>query len=326
MSGPIAQRSALSLTPARPDQPQPKPQRTAGDTLSLGKDELSLSKSGGRDALNATGEAEQILNQAILPAVAEKDARDVFVPAPIPPVPSKSPFTIQKLRFADNYNDGKETELDFEQYPGDLTPRPQPPVFISTDPRTGGTDLALKEVRARLSGGDYDVYVKVSGDGSIGIDRIMKGGRNITSIAKDALVAKIKEDPAIYGTLSALAVAGAVAAAHEHVRRGGDPIEFDALHKTLLERDNFKVETRFKGELTGTKSFVRPSSAELAAHYGDEHLDAYASAKYRFQDDEWEANVGANYKVDKNTNLTAGAFYRSRSQDYGAFVGLTSTF
>ncbi|HEY9854274.1 MAG TPA: hypothetical protein V6D05_00965 [Stenomitos sp.] len=326
MSGPIAQRSALSLTPARADQRQPMPQASAGDTLSLGKDALTLSKSGGQDALSERGEAEQILNQAILPAISEKDGRDIFVPAPIPPVPSKSPVAIQKLRFADNFNDGKETELDFEQYPGDLTPRPQPPVFIQTDPRTGGTDLALKEVRARLSGGDYDVYVKVSGDGSVGIDRIMKGGRNITSIAKDALVEKIKEDPALYGTLSALAVAGAVAAAHEYTRRSGDPIEFDALNQTLLERDNFKVETSLKAELTGTKSFVRPASAELAAHYGDERLDAYASAKYRIQDDEWEANVGANYKVGKDTNLTAGAFYRTRNSDYGAFVGLTSTF
>lgn len=326
MSGPIAERSSLNLS-LPPTDWRLRPEVSAAQTPARGQDSVVISRSALTGTPSEEAEAERILDWAIRPALeASAERRDVLVPAPVPPLPGKSPIAIQKLRFADNYDNGRETELDFERYPGDLTPRPQPPVFVTRDPRTGGTDLALREVRARLSGGDYDVYVKITGDGSIGIDRVMKGGRNVTDLAKDALLAKIKEDPALYGMLSGVAVAGAVAAAHAYAKRSGDPIEFEAFRYKLVERDHFRVEGKFKGELTGTRSFVRPASAELAAHYGDERLDAFASAKYHLRDEEWEANLGANYKLDKNTNLTAGAYYRGRSSDYGAFVGLTATF
>lgn len=324
MSGPIAERSSLQLNPARPAQPTAMRQEAPGERLNLTLDQLSLSKI---VAEAPKSEADVILEQVIRPAVeAGEQKRDVFAPAPIPPGPSKEAIAIQKIRFADMVRGGKESELDFERYPGDLTPRPQPPVFIDRDPRTGQPDLRLKELRARISGGDYDVYVKIEGDGSIGIDRIMKGGRNITSIAKDAVVEKIKEDPALYGTLAAVAVVGAVAAAHEYVKRTGDPIEFDALSHNFLKRDNFSVKGKLKAELTGDSSFVRASGAEVGAHYTTEKLDAFASAKYRVHHDEWEANLGANYKLDKNVNLTSGAFYRTKSKDYGAFVGLSAVF
>lgn len=324
MSGPIAERNTVTLTPARPEQRAQRPQ-TAADKLSLGQDELRLSKAVA--PRSEASEADQILDQVIRPALQESDnSRDVFVPAPIPPAPSKTPFAIQQLRFADNLNNGKETELSFERYPGDLQPRPQPPVMINRDPLTGDSNLELKEMRARISGGDYDVYVKVKGDGSIGIDRIMKDGRNITSIAKDALLEKIKEDPAIYGTLTAVAVAGAVVAARQYAQKSGEGIEFDALSYKVIDRDNFTVKTKLKAELTGDSSWVRPSSAEVAMHYGTERLDSYASTKYNFREDNWEASVGANYKLSKNANLTTGAFYRSKDSDYGAFVGLSAVF
>lgn len=326
MSGPIADRSSLQLTPARPDQWTLKPQSPVADTLVLGSDKIVISKSALEGAKSDGTEADRILDLVLRPAIEAEGKRDVIVPSPIPPLPGKSPIAIQKLKFADQLQNGKETELNFEQYPGDLVPRPQPPVFINKDPRTGSPDLELRELRARVSGGDYDVYLKIGGDGSLGIDRIMKGGRNITSIAKDAVIAKIKEDPALYGSLAAVAVAGAVVAAHEYSKRSGEPIAFDVLSTKLMQRDNFTIKGKVKAELTGDSRFVRPSSAEIAAHYGDEKLQAYASAKYRLRDQEWEANMGANYQVDKNTNVMAGAFYRSRTKDYGAFVGLTSTF
>lgn len=324
MSGSIADRSTLNLTPVRPDLRAPRPQGVAADPLSLGSDQITLSKSAQE---GPKSEADLILDLAIRPALeATEGKRDVFVPAPIPPLPAKTPIAIQKLKFADNLRQGRETELNFEQYPGDLTPRPQPPVFIDKDPLTGAPNLEFRELRARVSGGEYDVYLKISGDGSIGVDRIMKGGRNITSIARDAVVAKIKEDPALYGTLAAVAVAGAVAAAHEYTKRTGDPVEFDVLSTKLLQRDNFTIKGKVKAELTGDSRFVRPGSAEIAAHYGDEKLQAFAGAKYRLRDEEWEANLGANYQIDKNTNVMGGAYYRSHTKDYGAFIGLTSTF
>lgn len=324
MSGSIGDRSSLPLSPARPDARPASPQPSAAAAPGMAPDGLALSPAArGADP----SEADRILDLAIRPALAEAaERREVFVPDPFAPAPSKAPFAIQKLRFADNYDNGRETELTFERYPGDLTPPPPTPFSITRDPRTGSTDLALKEMRGRISGGDYDIYFKVDGDGSIGIDRVMRGGRNVTSVAKDALVAKIKEDPALYGTLTALAAAGAVAAAHEHARRSGAGIEFDALSHTLLERDDLQLKTKLKAELTGDSSFVRPSSAELAAHYGDGRLEAFASAQYRVRDESWEANVGASYKLDKNVDLSAGAFYRTDTSDYGAFVSLRALF
>lgn len=324
MSGPIADRSSTQFKAGRPELPPTRPQVSLARTPILGSDEVTISI-GASEA--EASEADRILDLAIRPALEKSDgSRDVFVPGPFPPAPTKAPLAIQRLRFADNYDNGKESELTFERYPGDLTPPPQPPLFITRDPRTGSTDLELKELRARVSGGDYDIYLKVGGDGSIGIDRIMKGGRNITSIAKDALIEKIKEDPAIYGTLTAVALAGAVAAARQYASKSGEGIEFDALSYKVLERDNFTVKTKLKAELTGDSSWVRASSAEVAARYGDERLEAYASAKYRIREAEWEAAVGANYRIDKNVNLTTGAFYRTETRDYGAFVGLNATF
>lgn len=324
MSGPIAERSAPQIIAGRPDPRLARPQTSLDRTPVLGSDEVTISKGASEGEVS---EADRILDLAIRPALEKSEgSRDVFVPSPFPPAPSKTSFAIQRLRFADNFDNGKESELTFERFPGDLTPRPQPPLFITRDPRTGTTDLEFKELRARVSGGDYDIYLKVGGDGSIGIDRIMKGGRNITSIAKDALVEKIKEDPAIYGTLTAVALAGAVVAARQYASKSGEGIEFDALSYKVLERDNFTVKTKLKAELTGDSSWVRASSAEVAARYKDDRLEAYASAKYRIRDEEWEASVGANYQIDKNVNLTTGAFYRSQTRDYGAFVGLSATF
>lgn len=324
MSGPIAERSSIKVTPSPLDLRMPRPQTSMARTPVMGADEVAISK-GASEA--EASEADRILDLAIRPALEKSpESREVFVPGTFPPAPTKAPLAIQRLRFADNFDNGKESELTFERYPGDLTPPPQPPLFITRDPRTGATDLELKELRARVSGGDYDIYLKVGGDGSIGIDRIMKGGRNITSIAKDALVEKIKEDPAIYGTLTAVALAGAVAAARQHARKSGEGIEFDALSYKVVERDNFSVKTKLKAELTGDSDWVRASSAEVAARYKDERLEAYASAKYRVRESEWEAAVGANYQIDKNVYMTTGAFYRTQSRDYGAFVGLSATF
>lgn len=237
-----------------------------------------------------------------------------------------SPVAIQQVRYADRLAGGRETQMVFERDPGQLMPPTGLPQRPFTDPVTGESHLELREARVRVSAGRYDLILSVDGEGRPSFEKLFLDGKNITRHAGDFVKGKIKEDPIVWGSVTAATAAGLVVLAHKQAERTGKPIGFDAARVTVYERDGLKVKAKLRGELTGDSSFVRASGAEIGTTYVDGRLAASAGLRYGLRDKGVEAAMGLTYQVDKTSTFSAAAHYNQATKDYGVGVSFVSTF
>lgn len=313
-------KNAPSVSASKPRTkaggPSPQP-----DRVSLGNDKLSLSPRSAGGAGEAV--AAEILERALIPSLEQAQASlDAGKPDFVGAEPFKRPpISIAHVRFADLTGGGREYTVS----PGQAYV-PLPPFGVN--PRTGEHDVALREMAFWVAGGGYEVKVKVDGNGQVDFDDILKDGKSVQDIAKDALKAKFKEDPVLVGALAAVAVAGATYYVSDRAGRTGKPFSFNAVSGTLYEGDNLKVKGRLDAELTGGKSFVRPKSAEVRLDYtspeGD--LTAFAEQRYHFQDKALESSVGLDYRVSKDATVTARAFHNGETGDSGGAIEFNARF
>jgi hypothetical protein len=186
--------------------------------------------------------------------------------------------------------------------------------------------VALREARIRVSAGKYDILFDLDGEGKASFHKLMMDGRDITSVAGDWLKGKVKEDPMVWGSLTAAAAAGALVAAHQHVARTGKPVEFNVGKVKLYRSEKFEVALRPRAELTGTSSFVRPSGAEVGATYADGRLQTSAGVRYSKATDSFEMAATLNYQIAKDTTLGAYATRNSRTGQKSSGLLLQSVF
>ncbi|HEY9897684.1 MAG TPA: hypothetical protein V6D00_00755 [Pantanalinema sp.] len=311
-----------SVSAARPraktEAPAPQP-----ETLALTSDALALSSRAASEANAGDAIADEIVKLALVPGVERTQASlvdglpDIGGSAPF----KRPPLSIEHVRFADLSGGGREYTVS----PGQRY-APLPPIGVN--PVTGERDVALREMAFWVAGGGYEVQLKIDGSGQLGFDRILKDGKDVTDIAKDALKAKFEEDPVLVGALASVAVAGAAYYLHDRAGRTGKPISFNAASGTLFESDTLKVRGRFDAELTGDKSVVRPHAAGLRLDYtspeGD--LTAFAEERYRFQDKGLETSLGVDYRINKDSSLTARAFHDSKTGQSGGAIEYNARF
>lgn len=237
-----------------------------------------------------------------------------------------SPVAIQQIRWADRVAGGRETEMVFERDPGQLMPPTGLPQKPFTHPLTGQPDLELREARVRVSAGRYDLILSVDGQGRPSFEKLFLDGKNVTRHAGDFVKGKIKEDPFVWGPLTAAAAVGVVALAHKQAERTGKPIGFDAARVTVYQKDGLQVKAKLRGELTGDSSFVRAQGAEIGTTYVDGKLSASAGLRYGLRDKGVTAAAGLTYQVDKQSTFSAAAHYNQATKDYGVGLAYVSTF
>lgn len=160
----------------------------------------------------------------------------------------------------------------------------------------------VQRVDLHLSNGSYAADISVDQDGGLKIRKLYKDGRSVTSIARDALKREIEADPVLWGSLTALAAAGVVVAAHEVAKRSGDPVRFEVFDKSVMRQGPWDLRVQAHAELTGTDRFIRPSGVGTALAYDEGRLKASLGVEYR-PDRNWEANARASYALDKDVDL-----------------------
>lgn len=181
----------------------------------------------------------------------------------------------------------------------------------------------LSRVDMRLTKGAYSVDFSVSEDGGVKIRKIYKDGRSVTSLLGDELKRKIEADPALWGTLTALAATGAVVAAHSYVKKTGDPIRFDVFDAKVAESGPWSLRVRGEAELTGKSSFVRSSGAGTALAFEEGAMRAELGVRYR-RDEKWVATASASYAFSENTYFQASA--EADRNDYRVGISFVSEF
>lgn len=321
MGNAVNNTSLASSVPAGRPRPKAGAPEARADQPALSGDALALSARATGGATNSEKLAEEILQSALLPGLEAKPSAADSLPDLPGPAASRLPFTIEHVRFADLASGGREYTVS----PGQRY-APLPPFGVN--PVTGQRDVALRELAFTVAGGGYDVQLKINGSGELGLHRILKDGKDVTDIAKDALKAKFEEDPALVGALASVAVAGAAYYLHDRAGRTGEPFSFNAASSTLYESETLKVKGRLEAELTGGKGVVRPSAAGLRLDYTsqDGDLRAFAEGRYRFQDKSVEASAGVDYQISEDSSLTARAFRNTRSGDSGAMIEYNKRF
>lgn len=295
------------------------------DKIALSGDELTLSPRSAGGARAGDAAAAEIINLAVIPGL---ERAQTFTGEGLPELGTSSApsfqrplFSVDHVRFADLAAGGREYTVS----PGQRY-APLPPFGVN--PATGEQDVELREMAFWMAGGGYDLQLKLDGKGHLEFDRIMKDGKDVTDIAKDALKAKFEEDPVLVGALAAAAVAGAAYYVNDRAGRTGKPFSFNALSGTLYESDTLKLKGRLDAELTGGKSFVRPGSAEVRLDYtspeGD--LTAFAEERYHFRNKELETSLGVDYRISEDASLTARAFHNNKTNQNGAFIEFNARF
>ncbi|MBO9542161.1 hypothetical protein J7643_16355 [bacterium] len=293
------------------------------DMLALTGDALALSSGATTKASSGEAIADEIVTLALTPGVERaqaslaKDLPDLEISVPF----RRPPLSIEQVRFADLAGGGREYAVSAGQ-----PHLPLPPFGVN--PVTGQHDVALREMVFWVAGGGYELKLKLDGNGRLGIDDILKDGKDVTDIAKDALKAKFQEDPVLVGALASVAVAGAAYYLNDRAGRTGKPFSFNAVSATLYETDSLKVKGRLNAELTGGKSFVRPGSASLRVDYTapEGNLSAFAEERYRFQDKSLETSVGVDYSLKEDAKVTARAFHNSKTNQSGGAIEFNARF
>ena len=304
--------------PTRTPAPAPAPRQGAPGDASTGdvvgapaERPLNLSF----DAADFSAASRRGPSSPYDPADFERVWRDELAPKlKLAPEREKGGFAIQEVRYADMIAGGRETNLVFERDPGNYLPATGIVQQPMVDPRTGQAQLQLREMRVRVSAGAYDVIVDIDGEGQPSFNKVYYEGRNVTSIAGDFVKRKIKEDPWVWGTAAAAAAVGAVAYAHNQVKKTGEPIGFDVAKVTLWRDERWEVKAKARAELTGDSRFVRPAGGEVGVAYHDGRLNAGLGARYRTRTDSVELAASMNYQVDKTSTLSASASYNPQTK------------